>query len=212
MTGAEIITRIRQNLEDESGLMYSNDEVYDAMNNHKDEVLALVQNYTDQYPQSVGTYTITSSGEVDLTATMLEPLYLESTRDGETRPRRHDLVGFRDKDIIQTNDNLYIRRKADGVWSLGKSIDNGSVEVTVYYVDDVDDLDTNTGTNTSFTFGPKPANQLIIAGATLDLLAARKRQDKSFWQSKVARLEERLVTNLSNLYKTGPDYVNYVED
>lgn len=213
MLVSELVNRVRQNLQDTSSTLYSDGEVYDAVNSNKDEVLSLVMNYTDQFPQSTTTFNFSAgTAEVSITASFLSPLYLESIRTGETKARRHDIVDFRDKDLIETNDNLYLRRDSSNVWNIGRRNTDEALSGTIYAIADVDDVDSTAATNTSFVFGPKPADQLIIAGATADLLAARRRQEKSFWENKANRLRTSLIGNLVNYDKTGAEYVHYDED
>lgn len=210
LTYNELTARVLYNVQDPNNDIYPSGEVDDKINEAKDEVLALVQEYTDLFPQSSTSIAFAAGEkEKDLPADFIEPLYIESTIEGIDSPRRHNIEDFRNKNLIRINDDLFLRKEADGQWVIGRVYGDTALTITVYYVGDVDDQTTD---GVGFTFGPKPADNLIIVIATHRLLFSRRREGIGYWLDQEQKLTARLIGVLNRLYKTNADYVNTSED
>lgn len=217
LTYNEIVARVLSNVQDPNNDIFSSSVVDQYVNSAKDEVLTLVQVYTDLYPQSSQSVAFAAGeSEKDLPADFLEPLAITSAITGSESPRRHSLVDFRKKNQIKVNDDLYLRREADGQWVIGRVFTTEALTVTVLYVADVDDQTTD---GAGFTFGPKPADELMIAIATHRMLESRKRLSGpgatgslQYWVNQEAKLTQRLNDVLDQLYKTDAEYVNAPDD
>lgn len=215
LTFDNLVTRVRQRLQDTGSDIYGTTEVEAAVNFAKDDCLNLVRRFTDVYPQSTTSVTFTTNtSTAALPSNFIEPLYVDSIRSGETKSRRHELVDFRKQDQISVNDNLWLTRAADGTWSINRRFTENSLTVTITYVADVSDQSSG---GAGFTFGPPEVDQMIVIKAVLELLQSRNKGGRNsnlnFWLQREAKQEAAMMEALQmEGEKDGPRYVSTPED
>lgn len=210
MNFTTLTNRVLQNVEDRSNDIYSVAEVTDAINDAKDQVFSLVRIWTDEFPQANTTITFAIGDlEKPLPSDFLSILRAQSTADSALPPQAHQVIDFRNQDNNHYNlQALYVRRISDGSYVLGRRYSDQALTVTVYYKPSVADL---TSGSSSFSFGPPPADNLIIIKATLQLLGSRKR-NTAYWQQREQKMEIQLSDNLKDTNDASPRYVILVED
>ena len=208
ITFDEMKLRVQQNVEDISGDVYSSNELEDLLNDAKDQVLALIRVFSDEFPQTDGSV-VFAAGEREkaLPADFLKLLRAESTPSGSTLPFQHFIDDFRSQDHFSATNDMYIRAKADGTYMLGRRWKDSALTVTVWYVVDVSDVTAGA----TYTFGPPPSGNLIIVKATVGALASRGRRTVD-WLQREFRMEQSLQEILVRLDDSGPRYVNADSD
>lgn len=204
LTWTEIITRVKQNVEDINLSMYSSAEIIAKVNEAKDDVLGLVKIYSDEYPLTITTVTFAATDT-----------YVE-IKDASTKVIKIEdaATGFQkwSTSIVDPNkyDKYSVGAMANGSIRLFRTVTGEAETLNVYTADDVADLSTATSTAT-FTFGPKPADNLIVVKATIKLLITRNRSIGS-WVNREGKLEDMLMDTLGKLNVNNSRHVNYVPE
>ena len=208
MNLGEMAIRVRDNVADPNGEIYSASEVSNALNNGKDEVLLMVRSYSNEWPQSSTTITFAAGDkEKALPSTFLSIKRVEYYSTGSTAPWPRRVVNFNDQDDAEDS-SFYVRREGASTVYLGRRDTSEAITVTVYFICDVSDTSSiTTGTTASITFGPAPTNNLIVLKATIQLLAARKR-DPSFFVNRENVFAAEFAKVLSKTAQ--PRYVRHI--
>lgn len=203
----EILRRVLANVDDTSLTLYSDVEASDAVNLAKDEVVNLTRIYTDQFPQTSTTLAFDSGvKEVALPTDCLDVLLVEYYPTSTSAPNKRRTVTFGNQHELEAS-GFYIRRTNYNTIYLGRNDPDSAISVVVYYRPTVADhtATITTATTASFTFGPTPADNLIIIKATNILLSARSRKTQ---MENEMKLNQMYLEVLSRFNQAEPRHVH----
>jgi len=208
MTLGELCRRVLTNVDDVNNTLYSAEETSDAINQAKDQVLNLTRIYTDQYPQTSTTISFSAgTKEAALPTDCLDVLLVEYYPSSTSAPDKRRVVNFGNQYEIQAS-GFYIRRTGATTIYLGRQNPDEAISVIVYYRPSLaDTTNITTATTASFTFGPTPADNLIVITATNILLAARSRRTQDLNEQKWNGM---YLEVLSRFNQASNRHVNYV--
>jgi len=213
MTFAKIETRVKQNVEDISGDIFSSTEIADAVNEAKDEVFSIIKGYDSNFPHTSWTGSFTA-GVRNLTG----PTDFESivnlrdvTGDRDNLPIRVVPIGEIYK-YVNLNELVIALTYDRGTssWLLVRNNTTDALDVFLDYIPT--DVELSSGdTTTDLSYFPKPGENLMIFKATNNLLASRARINQLF-SARESKLEVTLKNNLGRKFYSSPRYVHYEDD
>ena len=203
MTFATMETRVLRAVQDPNGDIYKTAEVADAVNDAKDQVLSLVQIFTDQYPQTTLVVSFAAGDRVKPVTDCIKLLRVQSVPSSGTLSVAHRIWTYQSQDNVTHATDMWPEITAAGVYNLARRFTENAVDVSVIYVAKVADL--AAAADTSFTFGPPPADNLIVVKSVITLLMSRNRiKGLPAWVRKETKLEQQLQENAQDIDDTGP--------
>lgn len=219
MLTSEMITRIRYNVEDPNSDIYVTGEVEDAMNDGKDQVVALVQIHTDNlFLTSEQLIFPSGTREATLTNSFQTLIYAESA-SGNGALRRHSIKPLQNRPEGFNDDSPYdlyfysLSELAFGSYLnnyyVGRYNTEKAETITVWGFLAIGDLASG---SVKFTDNiPLLFDNLIIVKATIQLLSSRTRDVRN-WLLREQKLEYQMMELLKNRNRSEPRMVHYVDD